>query len=110
MNDYSDAVGIFVQAKPDVLALIWGPLVLLLQWASALKGAFDAIVNTTAEIGQALPEFEQAAKIFEGSDRIKDVLFLFFKDILDFYAVALKFFRLPRKFAFVSLMIDGSHH
>ena len=97
LGEYAGAVAIFVQVKPDVFALIWGPIVLLLQWASALKTSFDAIFNTTAEIGQALPEFEQAARVFEGSERIKDVLLLFFRDILNFYGVALRFFRLPRK-------------
>jgi hypothetical protein len=97
LNDYADAVGVFVQVKPDVLALIWGPIVLLLQWASVLKKSFDAIVNTTAEVGQALPEFKQAVQLFGEKGQIQDVLLLFFKDILDFYRVAFTFFRLPRK-------------
>ena len=96
LSGYADAVGVFIQVKPDILALIWGPIVLLLQWASVLKMSFDAIVNTTAEIGSALPEFQQAVQIFDQSIQIKDVLLLFFKDILEFYAVALRFFRLPR--------------
>ena len=100
LSDYTDAAGIFIQAKPDVLALIWGPVVLLLQWASVLKTSFDAIVNTTAEIGSALPEFHQAIQIFDQNNQIKDVLLFFFKDILDFYLVALRFFRLPRKRTF----------
>jgi hypothetical protein len=97
IHDYKNAVGVFVQVKPDLLGLIWGPIVLLLQWASILKTSFDAIINTTQEIGQALPEFEQAARLFGQNTHIKDVLLLFFKDILEFYLVAFKFFRLPRK-------------
>ncbi|MCJ1307334.1 hypothetical protein MMC25_000980 [Agyrium rufum] len=97
LNDYSSATGVFVQLKPSVLTLIWGPIVLLLQWASVLKTSFDAIVNATADIGQALPEFKQATLLFQHNTQIKDVLFLFFMDILDFYVTAFKFFRLPRK-------------
>jgi hypothetical protein len=97
IHDYKNAVEVFVQVKPDLLGLIWGPIVLLLQWASILKTSFDAIINTTQEIGQALPEFEQAARLFGQNTHIKDVLLLFFKDILEFYLVAFKFFRLPRK-------------
>ena len=96
LSEYVDAVVVFIQIKPDILALIWGPIVLLLQWASVLKTSFDAIVNTTAEIGSALPEFQQAIRIFDNNNQIKDVLLLFFKEILEFYVVALKFFRLPR--------------
>ncbi|KAF3009103.1 hypothetical protein E8E14_009642 [Neopestalotiopsis sp. 37M] len=92
--DYSKAVETFVQVKPDILALIWGPIVLLLQWASALKTSFDAIVNTTEDIGLALPEFDQMAKLFPDNRQIQDVLLLFFKDILEFYRLAFRFFRL----------------
>ncbi|KAF7538368.1 hypothetical protein G7054_g3005 [Neopestalotiopsis clavispora] len=92
--DYSKAVETFVQVKPDILALIWGPIVLLLQWASALKTSFDAIVNTTEDIGLALPEFDQMAKLFPDNKQIQDVLLLFFKDILEFYRLAFRFFRL----------------
>ncbi|GAB1319448.1 hypothetical protein MFIFM68171_09658 [Madurella fahalii] len=96
LDDYAQAIGIFVQAKPDILALIWGPIVLLLQWANVLKASFDAIVDAAAEIGIALPEFKQAALLFRENDRIGDVLLFFFKDIIGFYSIALRFFRLPR--------------
>ena len=99
LNDYAQAIGVFVQAKPDVLALIWGPIILILQWANALKASFDAIVDATAEIGLALPGFKQAALLFRENDRIGDVLLLFFKDIVEFYSIALRFFRLPRQFS-----------
>ncbi|KAI1079677.1 hypothetical protein F5B20DRAFT_160940 [Whalleya microplaca] len=104
LSDYAHAIEVFVQAKPDVLALIWGPIVLVLQWASVLKTSFDAIIDTTAEIGLALPEFKQASLLFRENDRIRDVLLLFFKDILDFYSIAIRFFRLPRwRYVFESL-------
>ncbi len=96
LNDYSKAIQVFVQAKPDILALIWGPIVLLLQWANVLKVSFDAIVDTMAEIGIALPEFKQAALLFGNNDRIGDVLLLFFKEIIEFYSIAFRFFRLSR--------------
>lgn len=98
LNDYSKAIEVFIQVKPDVLALIWGPIVLLLQWASALKTSFDSIVNTIEEIGLALPEFDQAGQLFGDKTQIQDVLLLFFRDILEFYRLAFRFFRLPREF------------
>ncbi|KAL6697596.1 hypothetical protein J3F84DRAFT_369411 [Trichoderma pleuroticola] len=56
----------------------------------------DALVNTAAEIGELLPEFKLMAAIFGNNEQVKLVLVLFFQDILDFYAVTLKFFGLPR--------------
>jgi hypothetical protein len=87
-----------VQVKPEILALIWGPIKLLLQWTSVLKQSFDAIVNTIGDFGDLLPEFQEVMKLFGHNEQIKDVLALFFRDILDFYVVALKFFSLGGTF------------
>jgi hypothetical protein len=97
LNEYAASIEVFIQVKPDILALIWGPIKLLLQMASALTTSFDAIVSTTAEIGALLPEFQQVAQLFNNNAHIKNALPLFFKDILDFYQVALRFFKLPRE-------------
>lgn len=58
-----------------------------------MKQSFDAIVDTFADIGLLLPEFQQVRNLFDKNDLIKDVLVLFFRDILDFYLIVLKFFR-----------------
>ncbi|RYP01740.1 hypothetical protein DL764_006102 [Monosporascus ibericus] len=100
LQSYNGAIDTFVQAKPDVLALIWGPIKLLVQWASTLVTSLDALINTTAEIGLLLPEFSLATKLFERNDMIRELLALFFQDILDFYLVSLKFFSMPRFKAF----------
>lgn len=97
LRDYSSVIETLVQAKPDVLAFIWGPIKLLLQWTSVLKQSFDAIINTTAEIGELLPEFKEVSQLFRANAQIKDVLVLFFQDILDFYFISLKFFSKPSK-------------
>jgi hypothetical protein len=96
LRDYTGAIEVFVQVKPDILALIWGPIKLLIQWTSILKTSFDAIINTTADIGRLLPEFKEAALMFGHNACLNDVLALFFQDILDFYLVALQFFSLSR--------------
>ncbi|KAJ4857218.1 hypothetical protein T069G_08115 [Trichoderma breve] len=95
LQGYADTIDTFVQVKPDVLALIWGPIKLLIQWAASLTQSIDALVNTAAEIGELLPEFKLMAAMFGNNEQMKLVLVLFFQDILDFYAVALKFFGLP---------------
>jgi hypothetical protein len=100
LNAYVGVIEVFMQAKPDVLALIWGPLKLIIQWASSLKQSFDAIIDTTAEIGLLLPEFREVAKLFGKNSQIKEIMILFFKDMLDFYLIALKFFSLSRKHSF----------
>jgi len=102
LRAYTGVIETFLQAKPEILSLIWGPIKLLLQWSGTLKQSFDAIVNATAKIGEVLPQFQEVTRLFSGNDRIKDVLFLFFKDILDFYRIALDFFSKKRKFSFLT--------
>jgi hypothetical protein len=97
LRQFQNVVDTFVQAKAEVLALIWGPIKLLLHATSNVNQSFDAIVNIMAEIGNKLPLFEAYTELFDSSDRVKDVLCLYFKDILDFHLVALNFFSQKRK-------------
>lgn len=97
LRSYSAVIEVFVQVKPDVLALLWGPIRLLLQWTGEWQQGFDAIVKTMERIGELLPQFGDVAEHFINKERIKDVPALFYRDILDFYLQSLKFFGLPRK-------------
>lgn len=96
LKQYACVIEVFVQAKPEILALIWGPIKLLLQMSDNLTQSFDAIVEAMAVIGNKLPLFEAYVMLFEESDRVADVLVLFYKDILDFYEIALNFFTAKR--------------
>ncbi|KAI9891468.1 MAG: hypothetical protein M1814_002787 [Vezdaea aestivalis] len=92
LRNYAKVIEVFVGAKQNVLSLIWGPIKLLLHWTNNLKQHFDAVVNVLAEIGHLLPEFQRAMDIFSQNVYIKEVLVLFFQDILNFYLIVLKFF------------------
>ena len=97
LDSYHQVVTTFVQVQPGILALIWGPIKLLLEFTQNAMRSFDAIVSTMAEIGDKLPIFTRYTAVLHSNDRIKEVLYLFFKDILDFYLTALKFFAAKRK-------------
>ncbi|RAH68765.1 NACHT domain protein [Aspergillus aculeatinus CBS 121060] len=104
LRDYAAVIENFVQIKPEIMALIWGPIKLLLQWSSVLAQSFDAILQITGDIGVLLPEFQDCAVLFAQNSRIYDLMVLFFKDILDFYQVGLKFFTMSRwKYFFESV-------
>ncbi len=96
LTNYASVVDTFVQVKPDILALIWGPIRLLLVWTSNIAKFADAVNEAMKKIGDALPNALKLATIFGDHDKLKAVLVLFYKDILDFYAIALKFFSLSR--------------
>ncbi|KAE8378971.1 NACHT domain protein [Aspergillus bertholletiae] len=95
LSKYAGIIETFVSAKPEILALIWGPLKLLLQWSGQMTTALDKFATTLVEIGHALPYVEVIGGIFE-SDAIKNVLALVYEDILDFYRVNFDFFRKKR--------------
>jgi hypothetical protein len=97
LRQYADVITVFVQAKADILALIWGPIMLLLRLSSHVMQSFDAILRIMGEIGDKLPYFKSYTQLFESNDRIKDVLCLFFKDILDFHLTSVNFFATKRE-------------
>src|SRR5215471_8655298 len=78
LRQYSDVINTFVQAKSDILALIWGPIRLLLQISNNLTQSFDAVVNIMADIGEKLPLFKEYTQLFSSNDCISDILYIFF--------------------------------
>lgn len=97
LSEYASAVETFVQVKPDILALIWGPIRLLLVWTANMAKFADAVTSAMVKIGDALPQFVEVVKIFGKNDKLNDMLALFYRDILDFYTITLEFFGLSRK-------------
>ena len=63
------------------------------QISSTLIKSFDKVVEVLAEVGQCLPQFQKYAELFKENQHIKQVLCLFYRDILDFHATVLNFFR-----------------
>jgi hypothetical protein len=96
LSAYAGVLDTFIQVKPDVLALIWGPIRLIILWSSQLNQALDAIADCTEKIAQALPQFAMIAQIFDKTDAVKAVLGVFYQDILDFYTIVFGFFRMSR--------------
>ncbi|GFF58975.1 hypothetical protein IFM62136_03997 [Aspergillus lentulus] len=57
----------------------------------------EPFLNRLREYTGAIDTFvQEVVVLFSGNDKIYDVLVLFFKDILDFYQIGLKFFTMPR--------------
>lgn len=108
LDQFSSTIEVFVQAKPDILALIWvcfplfcwsealvtcvqGPVKFLLQVTSALSSAFDKLVKVLAEMGAVMPLFNDYASLFKRNPMVKHVLRLFYTEILEFYKILLDF-------------------
>lgn len=91
---YEKVIETLVQVKPDVLALIWGPIRFILVVACSYVKTCDKLLDAMAQIGAVLPNFQIYTSIFEKHNQIYNVLCLFFQDILDFHGTVVSFFSL----------------
>ena len=57
-----------------------------------MKG-FDKVLEMIRKIGDCLPQFKKCGGLFKDNKGVQDILYLFYKDILDFYAIMLRFFQ-----------------
>lgn len=97
LRAYFDSFEIFVQVKPEILALIWGPLKLLLELSGQMTTALHKVEDALVKIGHNLPKFKLMADTFKASEVVRDALALFYGDILDFYQILFDFFQKPRE-------------
>ncbi|KAH7150359.1 hypothetical protein B0J13DRAFT_549979 [Dactylonectria estremocensis] len=96
LSEYALVIEVFMQVKPDVIALIWGPIKIILLWSSQISNVLEKVADTLESVGHALPQFAALAQTFDTSDAVKDALALFYLDILDFYRIIFDFFRKTR--------------
>ncbi|KAF9629021.1 hypothetical protein BFW01_g10224 [Lasiodiplodia theobromae] len=94
INHYAAVIETFAQTKPEFISPIWGSIKAILLIASTYVRSYDKILDAMEQLGNALPDFEKYTETFYDSDRIKQVLALFYKDILDFHSTVLKFFKI----------------
>ncbi|GAP90443.1 putative NACHT domain protein [Rosellinia necatrix] len=99
LENYAKVIEVYVQVESSILPLIWGPIKLIILWSSETKKSFDAILTITETLGVLLPQFQDISGLFRDTERLTAAMGLFFRDMLDFYLIALKFFKL-RKWEF----------
>ena len=102
LERYAGVIEIFVQVKPDLLALIWGPIKLVLRIARNYLDVWDKIMDIIQKIGDALPQFLDLKTELGTNEQFGAYLSLFYKEILDFHVGLLKFFRSPAWEKFLS--------
>ena len=52
----------------------------------------------TKKLGDCLPQFKTCKGLFPENKGIRDILYLFYKDMLEFYLILLKLFQVKGKF------------
>jgi len=97
LEGYAGVICDIVHGNQQILALVWGPIALLLKWATVQEKAFDSLINAVAEIGKVLPDFRASPSIFDQNTEALEITLLLFKDLLNFYHEALEAFTHPSK-------------
>ena len=70
--------------------------------------AFDKIVETMRKIKECLPDFSECARLFDHDSGVLEVLSLFYREILEFYGILLRFLRIKGIFFTVGIRISLS--
>ena len=73
------------------------------QISSTYAKSYEKTIEVMAKIGDTLPHFQNYAQLFQQNSAIKQVLALFYKDILDFHRIMMEFF--SRKSEYPELLI-----
>ncbi|KAI1737673.1 hypothetical protein F4680DRAFT_203534 [Xylaria scruposa] len=95
LEGYATNIDFVIRGNHNILALIWGPIVLLLQWSRVLDKAYDSLIDAIATIGQIIPDFRSSISASNRSQETMEITVLFFKDILNFYRETLQLFARP---------------
>jgi len=98
LENFTGVIEVFIQVKPELLALIWGPIKLLLLYSNQVTTGLQKMADAMEKIGHALPQFEILAQVFKSHDAVKHALVLFYKDVLDFLRINLDFFHKTRRY------------
>lgn len=102
LERYAAVIEVFVQVKPDLLGLIWGPIKLVLRIARNHLEVWDKIMDIIQKIGDALPQFLDLKIELGTNEQFGAYLSLFYKEILDFHIALVRFFRSPAWERFLS--------
>jgi oligoendopeptidase F len=62
------------------------------QISSTYAKSYEKTIEVMAQIGDTLPRFQNYAQLFQENNAVKQVLGLFYKDILDFHRTVMEFF------------------
>lgn len=97
LKGFNKAMDTYAQVKPEIMALVWGSIRVLLELTDNVAKLADAVVTAMEDISDALPYFNDVGKIFDNNNKLRDILALFYKDMIQFYAIALRFFHMSSK-------------
>ncbi|KAK4163845.1 hypothetical protein QBC43DRAFT_318817 [Cladorrhinum sp. PSN259] len=97
MEQYEKLIEVFLNAS-EFVAFVWGPMKFLLLATNNYVRAFDALLEHYEDMGEQLEVLAHHHSLFESRENghLNIILEMIFRDVLDFHAKALSYFRQKR--------------
>ncbi|CAH0050260.1 unnamed protein product [Clonostachys solani] len=94
LQPYFDVVGIFIQCNPEISAIFWGALRLVLELSSRVQTFFDKLLELLVHLRDAFPRYADVVSLCKdaGSERIRQNVLEVYVDMLEIFQAAVKVF------------------
>lgn len=84
-RQFANALDVLCNAKPEVLALVWGGLRIVLRVAESFQEFFDSIILSVKTIGENIKRAKMYEVLFTNIDTVRTCMLELYNEILKFY-------------------------
>ena len=89
LSEFSFSIEALLSPSSSLLALIWGPIKAILTHSRRDIHVFSKNIDMLAMIGDALPPFGEVFQRFTTDGGLREILALFYQELLEFYRITL---------------------
>ncbi|KAK6537189.1 hypothetical protein TWF694_011386 [Orbilia ellipsospora] len=93
MQSFGDVVGVYIQNNPDISALVWGTVKLLVQVAANYFDYFEKITEIFENLECLCPRIRRIGDLFQHSAELEDAILGFYAIIVEFCTKAFAFLK-----------------
>ncbi|MCJ1284702.1 hypothetical protein MMC26_004038 [Xylographa opegraphella] len=107
-NRYAPVIDVLVQPQPDIVALVWGAIRLLINIAAAEIETGQEVRDSLVLIVQHAGRYQEEARLFAKFDRVQQAITSLFVQILNYLVRAKSYFQKPYAVRFAKAGLLGS--
>lgn len=84
LHSFNSVINTATQSNPDIAALCWGGIKLILELSIRLKNAIDTITDGMAQVAQMLPRFESYQNLLPSTPQLTQALINVYEAVVGF--------------------------
>ncbi|KAF3940641.1 hypothetical protein ABW19_dt0210567 [Dactylella cylindrospora] len=92
---FNDVISVMVSSKPEVAALVWGMVKLLVQVSSSFGTFFEKLTKMLGQIQSELPDYSRYERLFQSRPNVRQALVAVYIDVLQICMRIITFFEKP---------------